>query len=250
MKTAPQSTAPAVRMRVIGSLRFVSDDSTLGAMDPESGHPALERGRLDPENFRGAVLPADAPADSIENGADVLPLHVGKAGRCGGVVVLGAKRLDHERRSLGHDHGPLDHVPELANVAGPGVALERREAHLRDGLDALVERLRELVDEGPDEDRDVLDPLAQWWNLDGEDIEAVEEILAEGPVGDGFPEVAVGGGDHAHVDSDGANAPQSLHGPVLEHSEQLGLGLERQVPDFVEEDGRPGRELEPPDLTR
>src|SRR4029453_13897718 len=95
--------------------RLVSDDSTLGAPDPEPGHPALQRGRLDPEDLGGALVPANSPADSIESGADVLPLPVGETGRCGGVVVLGAKRLDHERRSLGHDHGPLDHVPELAD---------------------------------------------------------------------------------------------------------------------------------------
>src|SRR5262249_54016635 len=61
-------------------------------------------------------------------------------------------------------------------------------------------------------------------------------------------EVAVGGGDDAHVDGDGLGSADALEGPLLEDAEELGLALGGELADLVEEQGPAVGELEPPDL--
>jgi hypothetical protein len=87
-------------------------------------------------------------------------------------------------------------------------------------------------------------------NRDREHVEAVEEILAEGVVGDGGLEVAIGRRDDADVDLHRLVAAEPLDGALLNHPQQLDLNLERQVADLVEEDRRSVGGLEPADLAR
>ena len=49
-------------------------------------------------------------------------------------------------------------------------------------------------------------------------------------------QVAVGGGDDAHVDRDGSCAAEPAHHARLERAQQLRLQLERQLADLVEEE--------------
>ena len=60
----------------------------------------------------------------------------------------------------------------------------------------------------------------------------------------------MGGRDHAHVDLDRPGAPQPLELARLQHAQQLGLHLERQLADLVEKERRAVRDLEAPDLAR
>ena len=57
-------------------------------------------------------------------------------------------------------------------------------------------------------------------------------------------QVAVGGGDHAHVHAHGLRAADALELLLLQHAQQLHLRLERQVADLVEEDGAVVGQLE------
>ena len=91
-----------------------------------------------------------------------------------------SRRLEDETRAGGDNHRTLDGVAELAHVARPVVVLKRREASFADRVDALAERLRELVDERPHEDRNVLAPFAQRRDGDGIDVEPIVKIFAEG----------------------------------------------------------------------
>ena len=69
----------------------------------------------------------------------------------------------------------------------------------------------------------------------GDDGEAIVEILAKAPVGDGARQIAVGGGDDAHVDLALLIAAERPHAPLLQHAQQARLQIERQVADLVEE---------------
>ena len=98
--------------------------------------------------------------------------------------------------------------------------------------------LGEVREEVLDEVAHVLAALAERRDVDVDDVEAVEQVLAEGALADALPQVAVGGADHADVD------PRHL--PVgadrldlagLEEAEQQGLHPQRHLADFVEEDG-------------
>ena len=87
-----------------------------------------------------------------------------------------------------------------------------------------------------DEQRDVVLAIAQRRQLDRDHVEAVEEILAELPFLHHLPQVDVGRGDDADVDLDRLHAAEPHEVALLDHAQQLGLRLERDVADLVEED--------------
>ena len=101
------------------------------------------------------------------------------------------------------DEDALDDVAELADVAGPVVLLERGEGGVGDLDVGAAVLLAELGEELAGEERDVFLAVAQGRDVEGDDVEAVEEVFAEVAAGDLFFEVFVGGGDDAGVDVDG-----------------------------------------------
>ncbi len=106
-----------------------------------------------------------------------------------------------------------------------------------DVLDRVAVVPREPRQEEIDQRRDVLAALAQRRHRQVNDVQAVEQILAERPFRDHVAQVAVGRGDDADVDaahrSIGADLLQlaGLHEP-----QQQALHAERHLADFVEED--------------
>ena len=81
-----------------------------------------------------------------------------------------------------------------------------------------------------------------------DDVEPVIEILAEAAGGDLVGEAPVGGGDDADVDRLGDAAADPLDLAGLERAQQLDLGVERQLADLVEEEGRAVGILEAADM--
>ena len=66
-------------------------------------------------------------------------------------------------------------------------------------------------------------------------MQAIKEVFAEPAgfhIGD---QVAVGGGDDAHVDLDGLASADRLDLALLQRAQQFDLRRERQLADFVEE---------------
>ena len=149
----------------------------------------------------------------------------------------------HELLAL-EDDDALDEVLELAHVTGPRVGQEaledlRGEAH---GLPVVLARVlqAEVLGEG----RDLLGPVAERGDEDIDDVEAVVEVLAKGPLGHRLFEVLVGGGDDADVDLDVAVGAQPRELAVLEHLQELGLERQGHLADLVEEHGAAIGELE------
>src|SRR3989449_11680652 len=73
-----------------------------------------------------------------------------------------------------------------------------------------------LLEEVVDEEGDVRAPLAQRGHDDGDDLEPVEEVLAEVPGLDLGRQLLVGGGDYAHVDLEDAVGADRADLAVLE----------------------------------
>ena len=92
---------------------------------------------------------------------------------------------------------------------------------------------------------DVLAPLAQRGQPDGDDVEPVKQIAAKAAVGHLGFQVAVGGHHNAHVDLDFALAAQPYHGAFLQGAQELGLHGQRQVTNFVQKNGALVRLLKP-----
>ena len=86
------------------------------------------------------------------------------------------------------------------------------------------------------EQRDVLFAIAKRRNLDGDDVQPIEQVLAELTVGDHLREIAVGGGDDADVDFDRVRVADALELALLQRAQQLGLQRRAHRPHFVEEE--------------
>src|SRR5262249_27782556 len=123
----------------------------------------------------------------------------------------------------------IDHVAKLAHVAGPRIALE----HCQDLGGRLFGR---AVEEVLDQERDVLEPIAQGWHHEAHHGEPIEEVRAEAARLDLVAEVPVRRRNDAYVDLVGLVAADAAHRAALEDAQQLGLQIERELADLVEEE--------------
>jgi hypothetical protein len=138
-----------------------------------------------------------------------------------------------DRRAVGDDDGALDHVVELAHIAGPRVVLEDRQGL---GIEVKLARSGEVRDERRGHPGDVALARAERRQLDLEDGDAKIEVLAEAAVAHGRREIAVGGGDQAEIGAHFDGAADAVEAPLLDHTEQLGLERGAELADLVEEE--------------
>ena len=101
--------------------------------------------------------------------------------------------------------------------------------------DVLVEARAVAADEEVDEHRQVLDALAQRRQPHRNHVEAVVEIFAERAVLDRALEVDVGRRDQPERGADRPSAADALDLALLDRAQQLGLQVELQIADLVEE---------------
>jgi hypothetical protein len=99
-----------------------------------------------------------------------------------------------------------------------------------------------------DQGGDIFAALAQRWEAQRKDVDAVKKILSEFSVAHQGFEVAVSGDDDAHVHGDGAVAADALDLSFFEHAQQFCLHGEWHVADLVEKDGAVLRLLEFADM--
>jgi len=138
---------------------------------------------------------------------------------------------DFDHASIAHDHGPLEHVSQLADIAGPPVTAQclhrlRRQFHGRPG---------ELAKKARRERQNVVTPLPQRLDANVEDIQPVIQIRAEFSAGHRFIKIAIGRSDGGDVDSDRPCATQPPELAVLQHTQKFRLRGRRHLGNFVEE---------------
>ena len=210
-------------------------------MQPVLLHPIAKPVAREPEPRGGA---GDVPARLLER-LEELPFIelLGFEPRTRVPRVRGAARAfaetkarrAHDRRLRQQRH-PLDHVAQLADVAGPAITEERVAGVVgqRAGGPPVVGA--GAGQEVLGEEQDVPAPLAQRWQPDGQHRQPVVELLAETAGQYRGLEVVVGRGQDPDVDRFEPRAPEAAHRAVLEDLEQLRLKRFRKQPDFVEED--------------
>src|ERR1700722_12419465 len=71
--------------------------------------------------------------------------------------------------------------------------------------------------------------------MNREDVKAVEQIGTKFSVLYHCAQIAVGGCDQTRVSSQGSRASQTLEFSLLQNPQQLGLQLQRDLANFVEE---------------
>ena len=93
--------------------------------------------------------------------------------------------------------------------------------------------------------RNVAGPFPQGRQVHGDEVDAVEQILAELAMRHHVRQVAVGRGNDADVDLAASTRPERLEGSVLEDAQHLHLRCPVEIADLVEEDGAAVRHFEP-----
>src|SRR5262249_13111201 len=153
--------------------------------------------------------------------------------------------VDGELVPVTEDHGALDHVLKLPDVARPGIRFEQRRGLRARSSEPPSGSRRESIDEVLDQKRDVLAPFTQRWDPDREDVQAIEQVLAESPLRDLRLQIPVRGTDDANVDRQGPGASDPLEFPFLQDAEQLRLRFGRKLGHLVEEERSTMCQLEP-----
>jgi hypothetical protein len=152
------------------------------------------------------------------------------------VAQLGREVELVDQLAAAEHHGALDGVLELTHVARPAVVAHAVQRGLGEAGDPLAVLDRVDAHEVVGEQRDVLEAVAQRRDADRDDVDAIEQILAEAAGLDLVAEVAVGRADEAKVDLGHAPADR-LDLPLLQRAQQLDLDVQRDLADLVEEQG-------------
>src|SRR5438094_7456137 len=143
--------------------------------------------------------------------------------RGGGLAQVGWQRVDVDDAAAPQNHRALDDILHLADIAGPRVLLEKRHGLRRDAANAFPLCGADLIDEMRHEKRNVLTPFAQGWELNRDDVQAIEEILTKDTVRDGTRELPIRCGDQPDVDGDVAYVADTPDLPLLNRAQQLYL---------------------------
>ena len=143
-------------------------------------------------------------------------------------------------------HGALDDVLELANVARPVVLGQQVERVRRQLESALAGSPRRTFEEVVDEQRDVVLAIAQRRQLNRDDVEAVEEILAELPSSIICRRSTLVAAMMRTSTLIVSMPPRRMKSRSWMTRSSFGLRLERDVADLVEEDAALVGEVEHP----
>src|SRR5204862_6533136 len=91
-----------------------------------------------------------------------------------------------------------------------------------------------VIEKVIDEQLDVAAPIAKRRNIEFEHREPVKQVFTKAALADELAKVAVRGGDHANIDADFLGRANRQERLSFEHSEQLGLAIERHLAHFIE----------------
>jgi len=109
------------------------------------------------------------------------------------------------------------------------------------------EACRELLYHESSEGQYVVPALPQGGNLDFDDAQTIEKVLAEGAVDHALIEIPVSRGKDPDVDRTGLALADPQNLPFLQHAENLELHRRADIPDLVQEHGSSRGLLKQPD---
>jgi hypothetical protein len=113
-------------------------------------------------------------------------------------------------------------------------------------LKALSRLPCETINEVLNQQRNVFSAVAQGRHFDWKNVEPVKQVAPERRRRDGSFQVAIRGGYHPNISSDGSSRTDALKLAFLQNPQQSDLGLGRKLSDLVEEDRAAFGELKAP----
>ncbi len=137
--------------------------------------------------------------------------------------------------AIGQHHGALHEVFQLADVAGEGVGAQGREHVRRDVPHLASQQLRIFEHEVPGQQGNVLAPLGQGRQPQGDDIQPVVQVEVEASGLGLHGQILVGGGDDPHVHGHVHGAAHAQKFAFLQHAQKPHLHGGRHLAHLVEE---------------
>ena len=211
---------------------------------PSSGRPACGCGRrVWPAARRCRRTAAAAPAASPDRGGPLsvdvraVDADTSVAASWSDVRSITRRRsgsssiASSQRAAVRVQHAQaLGQLAQLAHVLQPGVQQQRLDEIGR-GRPGAIRGRQEVAEQR----RHVLQALAQRRRVHLDARQPGVQIAAEAAGGQGVVQRDVGGGDQPGAGADRSAGPDRGHLAVLQHPQQLRLGLQRQLADLVEE---------------
>src|SRR5258708_29401033 len=143
-------------------------------------------------------------------------------------------RLDARLRA--NNDQSLDEVAKLADVSRPRVPQQNLHGGIGELARSLAVRGAELVQEIPGQDGNVLFAVTQRRHEEGNYVQPVKEILAEGTARDFLFEILGRGWQDANIDTQRLAGADRLEALLFQHAQNLRLRAQTHVADFVEEE--------------
>src|SRR5271170_2375283 len=133
------------------------------------------------------------------------------------------------------DDGSLNHVLQFAHVAGPGVRLKQGHRTRLDLLDEFLIDLRVLPQKMHRDPGYIFHTLLERRGIYLDDVDSVEEIQAEFPLGHELRQVCVCREDETCAQRNELAAAQPAVLALLQNTEQLDLRGRTKLTDFIEQ---------------
>ena len=104
-------------------------------MNTEAFDHRLQSGALEPQTRSRTIVAGQDAIGFTQNAKDMLPLHVGEVVLRGVSGLAKFSRWGGKNRTFAHDHHPLDHILEFADVPRPVPAAQNAHGVFRDTID-------------------------------------------------------------------------------------------------------------------
>src|SRR6478672_11318650 len=222
----------------------------------ETSHLVFQRAERDTEIASGrghvpvGLLERAENEVALEGVAGLLEQRL--AGRRAGVqlgeVVLHREVLVADPLLVADRDESLDEVLELPDVARPPVRGQDFYRRIRDPEHRLPELDPVALEKQPGQFRQVVEAFAERRHPNGDDVDPVVQVLAEPPLFGRLLDVDVGGHHQPEAGPNRLGAADPLDFPFLNGPQQLGLEIQAEVPDLVQEERAARCELELPEL--
>lgn len=151
------------------------------------------------------------------------------------------KVLDLDAWAAAHDERPAHHVSKLPHVAGPVVLAKPGQGGVAEARRPGLRRQEPVAQK-----LDVVRPVSQWRHDQRQHEQAMKQVFSKEMVPDRLFEVSVGRRHDPDLNWPLLGVADPPDGGRLEHSQKLGLKVQRQLSDLVEKERAPLAGLERP----
>jgi hypothetical protein len=155
-------------------------------------------------------------------------------GKWNSLKDLAGQVVQCDRVTIGENAGPFDGIFKLTDITRPRVTEHCIQSGIFDVGQSFPETFRTRTKEIESQIQNIFGSLAQRRRCNADDIQAIEQIFPEFSFGNQSFQVLMSGGDQTNIHLNGSGTADRLERPFLQHAQELDLGVERNIADFIE----------------